>query len=260
MLKKRRRVSEGEGQYYGWQILDGLSYIHAQGVLHRDIKPANLFLDQHMRVKIADFGLAERLRPDGGSARRTFCGTPSFIAPEVIRKRGGHSGASDVWAVGITLYMLLVGRPPFEGSSTDATYRRILRATTLVWPSGSVGGGVSAAAKDIVQLMLQHEPNQRITLPRCKSHVFFHGKNTSSPRHSFVSGEFSERWLVFSGRPTELPASAQLTCPAHLNPEKMKRAGSAGPVSKRIGSADPWNPQGQDREPIVSTQAIATTI
>ncbi len=145
-----------------------------------------------MRVKIADFGLAERLRPDGNSARRTFCGTPSFIAPEVIRKRGGHTVNSDVWAVGITMYMLLVGRPPFEGSSTDATYRRILRATTLVWPSGG-HLGVSDAAKDVVQLMLQHEPTQRITVGRCKGHVFF------------------------QGRPEQLPASAQFSCPPGLN-------------------------------------------
>ncbi len=191
MLKKRRRISENEGKYYSWQILNGLSYIHQQGVLHRDIKPANLFLDANMRVKIADFGLAERLRPDGSSTRRTFCGTPSFIAPEVIRKRGGHTAESDVWAVGITMYMLLVGRPPFEGSSTDATYRRILRATTLIWPSGG-HLGVSDAAKDVVQLMLQHEPTQRITVARCKGHVFF------------------------QGRPEQLPASAQFSCPPGL--------------------------------------------
>ena len=204
VLKKRRRISEGECQYYAWQVLDGLAYIHSQGVLHRDLKPANIFLDKDMRVKIADFGLAERLRSDGTSARKTFCGTPSFISPEVIRKRGGHSAQSDVWAVGITMYMLMVGKPPFEGSSSDATYRRILRATTLVWPSGT-HLGVSAAAKDVVQLMLQHDPAQRINVARAKGHVFF------------------------ENRPQQLPASAQLTCPPAFKKGKAGAANAAAP-------------------------------
>ena len=228
VLKKRRRISESEAKYYSWQILDGLSYIHQQGVLHRDIKPANLFLDANMRVKIADFGLAERLRPDGNSARRTFCGTPSFIAPEVIRNRGGHTVQSDVWAVGITMYMLLVSRPPFEGSSTDATYRRILRTTTLVWPSGG-HLGVSDAVKDIVQLMLQHEPAQRITVSRCKGHVFF------------------------QGRPEQLPASAQFSCPPGLR----DRPGTADGSTARQPAVHP------DRElihPLISPSAAAPRI
>ena len=181
-----------------------------------------------MRVKIADFGLAERLRPDGNSARRTFCGTPSFIAPEVIRNRGGHTVQSDVWAVGITMYMLLVSRPPFEGSSTDATYRRILRTTTLVWPSGS-HLGVSDAVKDIVQLMLQHEPAQRITVSRCKGHVFFHG------------------------RPEQLPASAQFSCPPGLR----DRPGTADGSTSRIPVVHP------DRElihPLISPSVAAPRI
>ena len=228
VLKKRRRISESEGKYYGWQILDGLAYIHQQGVLHRDIKPANLFLDANMHVKIADFGLAERLRPDGNSARRTFCGTPSFIAPEVIRKRGGHTDSSDVWAVGITLYMLLVGRPPFEGSSTDATYRRILRATTLVWPSGT-HLAVSDAAKDLVQLMLQHEPAQRITVPRCKGHVFFHG------------------------RPESLPASAQFSCPPGLKDRPGTAGGTAGQGGRGGGSN--WHHEREPMHPLVPAPA-----
>jgi serine/threonine protein kinase len=131
-LRKRRRLDEKTVQYYAWQIVDGLGYIHSQQVIHRDIKPQNIFIDSQLQVKIADFGLAERLRADGSSQRSTFCGTPGFLAPELIRRKGGHSFRSDVWAMGVTLYYLLVGKMPFEGANSDAIYRRILRATSLV--------------------------------------------------------------------------------------------------------------------------------
>eukprot|EP01052_Picozoa_sp_SAG31_P014043 SAG31_NODE_860_length_11431_cov_8.068920_14_plen_200_part_00 len=124
MLQRRKRLTEPECKYFLPQIAAGLGYIHSQQVLHRDIKPANIFLDERMQIKLADFGLSVRLRPGSATHRRTFCGTPNYMAPEVIRQQGGHTAKSDVWAMGICCFAMLVGRPPFDSTSADATYRR----------------------------------------------------------------------------------------------------------------------------------------
>jgi serine/threonine protein kinase len=189
MLKRRKRITELECKYYLPQIVSGLAYIHSQMVLHRDLKPANIFLDSAMCVKIADFGLSEKLRHDGRPIhRKTFCGTPNYMAPEVIRQQGGHTAKADIWAIGITLYSLLTGRPPFDSTSADATYRRILRSNGVVWPSHV---GASAAVQDLVHELLRSDPTQRVTLSQLSAH----------------------RFLCSGTRPLELPATACQTCP-----------------------------------------------
>jgi polo-like kinase 1 len=127
MLKRRKRLTQIEVQCYSLQILASLKYLHAHRVLHRDLKLGNLFLSAGMQVKLGDFGLATKLDFEN-ERKRTVCGTPNYIAPEIIDNSSsspGHSYEVDVWSMGVIIYTLLVGRPPFETSDVKATYKRI---------------------------------------------------------------------------------------------------------------------------------------
>jgi polo-like kinase 1 len=84
----------------------------------------NLFLSQNMEIKLGDFGLATKVEFDG-ERKRTICGTPNYIAPEILEGKSGHSYEVDIWSFGVIAYTLLIGKPPFETSDVKTTYRRI---------------------------------------------------------------------------------------------------------------------------------------
>lgn len=121
--KRRKAVTEPEARYFMRQTIQGVHYLHNNRVIHRDLKLGNLFLNDDMEVKIGDFGLATKIEFDG-ERKKTLCGTPNYIAPEVLCKKG-HSFEVDVWSLGCILYTLLVGKPPFETSCLKETYVRI---------------------------------------------------------------------------------------------------------------------------------------
>merc|ERR1719210_2900542 len=150
--KRRKAVTEPETRYFLMQILLGCKYLHENKIIHRDLKLGNVFLNDHMEVKIGDFGLATKVDYDG-ERKRTLCGTPNYIAPEVLGKKG-HSYEVDVWSLGCILYTLLVGKPPFETQTLKDTYNRIKKNEYHV-PSR-----VGPLAKNLIQ-KLRHEPNKR---------------------------------------------------------------------------------------------------
>lgn len=121
--KRRKAISEPETRFYMKQILSGVNYLHYQKIIHRDLKLGNLFLNDELQVKIGDFGLAAKIEYDG-ERKKTLCGTPNYIAPEILNKKG-HSFEVDIWSIGCIMYTLLMGRPPFETSSLKETYSRI---------------------------------------------------------------------------------------------------------------------------------------
>ena len=125
LMKRRKKLSEPEARYYMIQIVESLRYLHNNLVIHRDLKVGNLFIDGNMRIKVGDFGLATKLTyPD--ERRKTICGTPNYIAPEILEGKNGHSFEVDIWSTGVILYTLLVGKPPFESKDVKSTYKRIL--------------------------------------------------------------------------------------------------------------------------------------
>lgn len=111
-MRNRVRLTEFEARCYLRQLTHGLDYLHGRGIVHRDIKLGNIFLTSRMQVKIGDFGLSTRLE-NHRQRRFTTCGTPNYIAPEILAE-SGHGFEVDLWALGIILYALLVGKPPFE--------------------------------------------------------------------------------------------------------------------------------------------------
>ncbi|XP_012149837.1 serine/threonine-protein kinase PLK1 isoform X2 [Megachile rotundata] len=179
VLKYRGKVTEPEARYYMKQMVTGVAYIHSQKVVHRDLKPGNMFLSDRMIVKIGDFGLATRL--DGQCRRVTICGTPNYIAPEVLYKQA-YSYEADVWALGCILYALLVGQPPFDTATLKEIYARICNNhyrevdDTIASRSG----------QDLIKWLLQPNPELRPSLERVKEHAYLTKEYvpTSLPRIS----------------------------------------------------------------------------
>lgn len=117
------------------------------------LKLGNLFLNDKMEVKIGDFGLATKLEFDG-DRKRTICGTPNYIAPEILEGKSGHSYEVDTWSLGVIIYTLLVGKPPFETQDVKTTYQKI-KKNEYSFPEHVK---ISKQAKSLVQSILQLDP------------------------------------------------------------------------------------------------------
>ena len=138
---------------------EALTYIHRKRVIHRDLKLGNLFLGEDMKIKIGDFGLASRLEFEG-ERKRTICGTPNYIAPEVLEGKNGHSYEVDIWSLGVILYTLVVGKPPFETNDVQSTYKKI-KLNQYSFPTNIK---VSPELQHLVTSILQTNPSKRPSL------------------------------------------------------------------------------------------------
>eukprot|EP00826_Nyctotherus_ovalis_P020235 TRINITY_DN1633_c0_g4_i1.p1 TRINITY_DN1633_c0_g4~~TRINITY_DN1633_c0_g4_i1.p1 ORF type:complete len:329 (+),score=84.74 TRINITY_DN1633_c0_g4_i1:345-1331(+) len=167
LLRRRKRLIELEVQCYFLQMIAGVKYLHQHRVIHRDLKLGNLFLTDKMELKLADFGLATKLEFDG-DRKRTVCGTPNYIAPEILSGKQGHSYEVDIWSIGVILYTLLIGKPPFETSDVKTTYRRI-KANAYTFPEHIK---ISENSKDLISRILCLDPAKRLTLGQILDHPF----------------------------------------------------------------------------------------
>ncbi|KAK9968807.1 hypothetical protein ABG768_003111 [Culter alburnus] len=165
ILKARKVLTEPEVRYYLRQIVSGLKYLHEQEILHRDLKLGNFFINESMELKVGDFGLAAKLEPVE-NRRRTICGTPNYLSPEVLNKQG-HGCESDIWALGCVMYTMLLGRPPFETTNLKETYRCIREARY------SMPSSLSPQAKHLISSMLAKNPVDRPQLDDILRHDFF---------------------------------------------------------------------------------------
>lgn len=160
-MRKRpsKRLSEPEAMFYAYDLIMALKYLHRRKVLHRDLKLGNLFLDADVRLKVGDFGLAAQLEHDG-EKKRTICGTPNYIAPEILEGKHGHSYEVDIWSLGVILYTMIIGRPPFETSDVKTTYKRI-RINQYCFPDNV---RISQQARDLITSILRTDPRSRPSL------------------------------------------------------------------------------------------------
>ena len=219
LVRRRKRLTELEAQCYLIQVLSAVRYLHQHRVIHRDLKLGNLFLSEKMEIKIGDFGLATKLEFDG-ERKRTICGTPNYIAPEVLDGKSGHSYEVDVWAVGVIMYTLIVGKPPFETSDVKTTYRRI-RMLAYTFPETVT---ISEAAKSLIARILVADPAKRPSIDEVLAHQFFH------------QGNIIPKLLPSSTLACPPSASYMKQFMQHVNPPSPRRLTETAPTSA-LGTA-----------------------
>lgn len=153
-LKQRRRFTEDEARIMVAEVCMALGHLHTLDVVYRDLKPENVLLDPEGHLCLTDFGLSKELSPENQEAF-TFCGTPEYLAPEVIRG-SGHTKAVDWWSVGILLYELCVGIPPFYSRNVNEMYDKIQHGVLKFPPF------LSEACRSVIVQLLVRDPNERL--------------------------------------------------------------------------------------------------
>nr|XP_057925260.1 cGMP-dependent protein kinase 1-like [Doryrhamphus excisus] len=155
LLRDRGSFDDTSSRFYTACVLQALSYLHAKGIVYRDLKPENLLLDSRGYAKLADFGFAKKM---GFSSKTwTFCGTPEYVAPEVILNKG-HNLSADYWSLGVLMFELLTGSPPFSGPDPARTYSVILGGIEAVeFPEK-----VAENAADLIKKLCRDEPKERL--------------------------------------------------------------------------------------------------
>jgi serine/threonine protein kinase len=173
--KKRKRLRDHEIRFYLRQMLEGLEYIHRKRIIHRDIKLNNIFLDRNGFLKIGDFGYAMK----SYKQTKTSCGTPNYVAPEIVRgpgKKGyvNYTYATDMWALGVCLYYMATGKSPFmppkncfgrfikkyHSDLTQEVYRRVYYVD-YIFPDDV---DINSDLRDIIEGLLVKRPRDRLTI------------------------------------------------------------------------------------------------
>jgi len=152
------------------QILNAVKYLHEQGIAHRDLKPENLLCSgegNHEVVKIADFGLSKIFGGEKGEELQTSCGTPGYVAPEVLMSES-YDKSVDMWGIGIITYILLAGYPPFYADNDTQLFEKIMNAEYDF--DDECWDDVSDSAKDFIQHLLVKEPEKRFTAEQALKH------------------------------------------------------------------------------------------
>ncbi|CAL5198638.1 unnamed protein product [Lathyrus oleraceus] len=160
------KLSENESKRYFQQLIDAVAHCHKKGVYHRDLKPENLLLDAFGNLKVSDFGLSA-LTKQGDDLLHTTCGTPNYVAPEVLSNQGYDGAAADVWSCGVILYVLMAGYLPFEEADLPTLFRRI-SAAEFVCPLWFPAG-----AKALIHKILDPNPKTRMKIKEIKQDPWF---------------------------------------------------------------------------------------
>lgn len=166
------KFNEVTARKYFQQLVAGTAYCHKQGVCHRDLKPENLLLDGEENLKISDFGLSSLYEQAAGETDRrtllhTTCGTPNYVAPEVLADRGYDGAMADTWSIGVILFVFLAGFLPFDEATMSALFRKIQRAE-FTYP-----GWFAEDVKDLIGKILVVDPHKRYTIDQIRQHPWW---------------------------------------------------------------------------------------
>lgn len=170
-LRKDGRFANDVALFYACEIMLAIQYLHKKEIVYRDLKPENLLIDKHGHIKITDFGFAKRIEND---RTYTLCGTPEYLAPEIIKgSRVGYGKSVDWWAVGILIFEMLSGYPPFYDNEPVGIYKKII-AGIIEFPRF-----FDVKAKDLIRKLLNPEISLRLGVnddgEMTKKHRWFRG-------------------------------------------------------------------------------------
>lgn len=152
-LKKEGKFAEARVRMYAAEIVLALAHLHSFEIVYRDLKPENILLDSDGHICITDFGLSKEIKVDEGTG--TFCGTPEYLAPEVLNGKG-HGTQVDWWSLGTLVYEMLTGLPPFYSNNINVMYNKILRGELRFPPS------ISPDAQSLIEGLLTRDPKLRL--------------------------------------------------------------------------------------------------
>ncbi|KAJ8579876.1 Pkinase-domain-containing protein [Rhizopogon salebrosus TDB-379] len=167
-LQREQRFNEERSRFYSAELLLALEHLHELDVVYRDLKPENILLDYTGHIALCDFGLC-KLNMKDSDTTNTFCGTPEYLAPEILNGHG-YNKAIDWWTLGVLLYEMLSGLPPFYDEVTDKMYQKIL-TDPLVF-----GSDIGTEARSILTSLLNRDPSKRLGVngaEEIKKHPFF---------------------------------------------------------------------------------------
>ncbi|KAH7639908.1 cgmp-dependent protein kinase 1-like [Dermatophagoides farinae] len=177
VLRQRGPFNEQSVRFYTACVVEALQYLHSKNIIYRDLKPENCLLDSDGYLKLTDFGFSKHL--PAGKKTWTFCGTPEYVAPEIILNRG-HDKSVDIWALGILIYELLTGLPPFISSDPLQTYHIILRGFDSIGFDENI---FSKHCVNLIRSLCRENPNERLIIRGrngyndIKRHKWFTGFN-----------------------------------------------------------------------------------
>ncbi|CAD7079090.1 unnamed protein product [Hermetia illucens] len=173
ILRDKGHFDDATTRFYTACVVEAFDYLHARNIIYRDLKPENLLLDVQGYVKLVDFGFAKKLQ--SGRKTWTFCGTPEYVAPEVILNRG-HDISADYWSLGVLMFELLTGTPPFTGSDPMRTYNIILKGIDAIEFPRNITRNASA----LIKKLCRDNPAERLGYQRggiseIQKHKWFDG-------------------------------------------------------------------------------------
>ncbi|XP_026756220.2 cGMP-dependent protein kinase, isozyme 2 forms cD4/T1/T3A/T3B isoform X3 [Galleria mellonella] len=175
ILRDRGQFDDATTRFYTACVVEAFHYLHSRNIIYRDLKPENLLLDSKGYVKLVDFGFSKKLQ----ASRKTwtFCGTPEYVAPEVIMNRG-HDISADYWSLGVLMFELLTGSPPFTGADPMKIYNKILKGIDAV----EFPRSITRNAANLIKKLCRDNPAERLGYQRggiteIQKHKWFDGFN-----------------------------------------------------------------------------------
>ena len=176
-ISKREHLNENEAAHVTKQILQAIAYCHSQNIAHRDLKPENVLIDIKNKgtIKVIDFGTSHRYEDAnqvGPQKMHQMYGTPYYIAPEVLN--GTYNEKCDMWSIGVMLYIMLCGRPPFNGNTEDQIISKVKSGK---WDfRGEIWHSISTEAKDLIAKLMTREVGRRLTAVEALAHPWIKSK------------------------------------------------------------------------------------